>query len=369
MKIIRNAFYGDKGEFRNLWDMCFTDSIDFRDWFFENRFIPEYSICMEEDGKIVSEVQSIPYFIKIRNSLIPATMMVGACTHPEYTRRGYMKELYTWYMNYVKDLGITVCAHTPAVLNTYFYVGHLPVSDTGFLEIEKAEAVECVITEEIDMENESAALLKCYYRAVQKYSGIIVRTIADMRLKLKDYMADGGKTIAIKENGEVIAYAVYYNTADLLHAEEVISLNSNSEQKIVDALINMGKGKKVKIKLPPDTKITSNQGFLKVLPRNVLGLANASNLLKAVGNNLDYAIEITDTVVKENNGVFNLKGQLTNTPPSFKTTAGNLVQWLTGYKSIIELADEGYAEIYIKDDINALDNLFPKQVCHIIDEY
>ena len=46
MKKIRNAVSEDKKEFRSLWDKCFTDSIVFRDWFFENRFIPEYSICM-----------------------------------------------------------------------------------------------------------------------------------------------------------------------------------------------------------------------------------------------------------------------------------------------------------------------------------
>ncbi len=370
MKKIRNAVSEDKKEFRSLWDKCFTDSIVFRDWFFENRFIPEYSICMEEDNKIVSEVQSIPYFIKIRNAIIPATMMVGACTHPDYTKRGYMKELYTWYMNYVKDLGIVLCAHTPAVLHTYFYVGHFPVSSTAFIEIEKVEktADEADVLE-IDMKNESAAFLKCYSRFAQNYSGIILRTISDMRLKLSDYAADGGKAIAVLENGEVLAYAVYYDTEEMLHGEEIVSLNQHAEQKIVNKLIHLGEGKKVKIKLPPDTKSISNQGVVTISPRNVLGLANVSHLLRAVGNNLSIAIEIEDSVVKENNGIFNLKGEKTKELPVFKTTSGNLIQWLCGYKSIEELSNEGSLEVYNKPGAEVLDNLFPKQACHIIDEY
>ena len=136
--ILRKAKYSDKAQFRQLWDMCFTDTVDFRDWFFENRFIPAYSVCMEEDGKIVSEAQSIAYSVKIRDCVLPGTMMVGACTHPDYTRRGYMKEIYKYYMNLMNKEGIAICVHTPAVLRTYFYVGHYPVSDTLFIETEKS---------------------------------------------------------------------------------------------------------------------------------------------------------------------------------------------------------------------------------------
>ena len=53
MTMLRQARSSDKAEFRMLWDMCFTDSENFRNWFFENRYIPAYSVCMEEDGKIV----------------------------------------------------------------------------------------------------------------------------------------------------------------------------------------------------------------------------------------------------------------------------------------------------------------------------
>lgn len=283
MKTIRAARLGDKEQFQNLWNISFTDSQEFRSWLFGNRFVPDYSICIEEDGQIVSEAQSIPYHIKIRDSILPATMMVGACTHPNYAKRGYMKQLYTQYMKQMYNMGVVLCAHTPAVLRTYFYVGHFPVSDTAFIEIEKAEKIDTEELTTVNLGEEASALLKCYVKVAQRYSGIIHRSFTDFKLKCDDYSADGGKCIALWENDEITAYGIYYNTDEMLYAEEVMALDDQAEQRVVNALINLGVGKKVKIKLPPDTQSRSEPGTFTTQPRNVLGLANAQKLLKAVG--------------------------------------------------------------------------------------
>ncbi|MGE4214241.1 MAG: GNAT family N-acetyltransferase [Anaerotignaceae bacterium] len=369
MKTIRAARLEDKAQFQNLWNISFTDSYEFRSWLFGNRFVPDYSICIEEEGHIVSEAQSIPYHIKVRDSILPATMMVGACTHPDYARRGYMKQLYTQYMKQMNEMGVVLCAHTPAVLSTYFYVGHLPVSDTAFIEIEKAERIDAEELTTVNLGEEVSPLLKCYIKAAQKYSGIIHRSFTDFKLKCDDYSADGGKCVALWENDEIVAYGIYYNTGEMIYAEEIMALNAKAEQRVVDSLINLGTGKKVKIKLPPDTKSRSKQGTFNVMPRNVLGLANAQKLLKAVGNGIEIAVQVKDDVLPENNGIFNFKGEKTNRKPAFEVWAGNFTQFMVGYKTIEQLEAEGSAIIYNKEETEFLDKVLPLQECHIIDEY
>lgn len=369
LKTIRPAKLEDKEEFQNLWNISFTDSMEFRSWLFDNRFVPDYSICIEEDGHIVSEAQSIPYHIKVRDSIVSATMMVGACTHPDYGKRGYMKQLYTEYMKQMNEMGVVLCAHTPAVLRTYFYVGHLPVSDTAFIEIEKAQKIEAEELTPVNLGKEASALLKCYINAAQKYSGIIHRSFTDFKLKCDDYSADGGKCLALFENDEITGYGIYYNTDEMIYAEEIMALNAKAEQRVVDGIINLGTGKKVKIKLPPDTKSRSKQGTFTLLPRNVLGLANAQKLLKAVGKGIEIAVQVKDDILPENNGVFNFKGEKTDRKPAFEISAGNLTQFLVGYKTIAQLELEGNAVIYNKEETEFLDKALPLQVCHIIDEY
>ena len=44
-------------------------------------------------------------------------------------------------------------------------------------------------------------------------------------------------------------------------------------------------------------------------------------------------------------------------------------QWIFGYRSLKELADEGEIKINDASAAEFLDKELPKQVCHIIDEY
>ena len=248
-------------------------------------------------------------------------------------------------------------------------LGHLPVSDTAFIEIEKAEAVKTEKGTDIDLGAEVSALLKCYMKAAQKYSGIIHRSYMDFKLKCDDYSADGGKCIALWEDDEIVGYGIYYNTDEMLYGEEIMALNAKAEQTVVNALIHIGVGKKVKIKLPPDTKSRSVQGTFNVIPRNVLGLANAQKLLKALGNGIEIAVEVIDDTLPQNNGIFNFKGETADRKPAFTVSAGNLTQFLVGYKSIKQLQLEGNAVVHRQEEVEFLDNVLPLQVCHIIDEY
>ena len=54
MTAVRIAKAEDKKAFYDLWKICFGDSNAFCDWFFINRFAPDYSVVLETEGKIVS---------------------------------------------------------------------------------------------------------------------------------------------------------------------------------------------------------------------------------------------------------------------------------------------------------------------------
>ena len=371
MKKLRPAVVSDKSNFRKLWDISFGDSKEFSDWFFGTRFVPDYcALIEEENGDVSSEVQSMPVFLNVRGTAVPSSIMVGACTHPDYKRRGYMKELYTYYMNMIGDMGVVLCAHTPAVLRTYFYVGHYPVSDTAFIETENSQgAPVSEDTAEFDLETNISPLLKCYSLASQKYSGIVLRSFADFKLKTSDYLSCGAKCACVINDGDVTAYAVYFDDENGISGEEIISLDELSEQKIVNFLFNAGKGRKVKVKLPPETKSEYNDGIKTVKPRNVCGVANAPALLKAVGRNLNYTIEITDAAVERNNGVFDFSGQKTDRKPDIKMEIQFFAQWIMGYRALDEIINSGEAEVFNSKAAQEINKMFPKVNCHIVDEY
>ena len=367
--MIRQAEYKDKNQFRKLWDICFSDSENFRNWFFENRFIPSYSVCVEEDGQIVSEMQSMPYNIKVRDSVLDGTLVAGVCTLPEHTKKGYMNNMYRYYLNLMYEKGVSVNVNTPVAIATYQRAGLYTTSDTSFITIEKSLGCECEETVSADMKECESMLYECYVNAAKRYSGIIYRSMADFRLKCDDYSADGGKCIAYVKDGKCLAYAIYYDMEELLHAEEVMSADEKSEQIIADAITELGKGKRVTIKLPPDSKTVSLQGKKETAPRNVGTIVNASKVLEAVGKGIDNTVCITESVIEENNGTFDMCGNKTDKPAQIEMPVYRLAQWIFGYRSLAEMEEAGEIKVYDKMAMEFLDERFPKQVCHIIDEY
>jgi len=280
-----------------------------------------------------------------------------------------MNRMYRYYMNLMREKGVVVNVNTPVAIGTYNRAGLYTVSDTSFIEIGKSTGCKAEETVSVDMKENESMLYECYMKAAEKYSGIIYRSMADFRLKCADYSADGGKCIAYVKEGKCLSYAIYYNMEELLYAEEVISLDDESEQTVVDALTELGKGKKVTIKLPPDSKAESYQGKKHTAPRNVGGIVNVSKFLKSVGKGFENTVGITDDVIEENNGVFDFCGNKTEGQAQLEMPVFRLAQWLFGYRSLAEMAEKGEIKINDKNAVVYLDNEFPKQVCHIIDEY
>ena len=167
--MIRQAEYKDKNQFRKLWDICFSDSENFRNWFFENRFIPSYSVCVEEDGQIVSEMQSMPYNIRVRDSILDGTLVAGVCTLPEHTKKGHMNNMYRYYLNLMYEKGVSVNVNTPVAIATYQRAGLYTTSDTSFITIEKSIGCECEKTVSADMKECESMLYECYVNAAKRY--------------------------------------------------------------------------------------------------------------------------------------------------------------------------------------------------------
>lgn len=82
-----------KEEVKALWKLCFEDTDEFVDLYFEKRYRDEINVDVAHDGKIVSSLQMIPYPMTFCGTTIDVSYISGACTHPDYRKRGLMKQL------------------------------------------------------------------------------------------------------------------------------------------------------------------------------------------------------------------------------------------------------------------------------------
>lgn len=367
---VRSAVLSDKEAYRDLWRICFGDSEQFMDWFFSERFFPEFSSCLLEDGVIMSALQSYPLHVRIRNRILPASMLAGVSTHPERNGRGYMKQIFLHYMQRVRSFGIPIAIHTPAHIPTFFSRGHYPATNTLHLTLEHAhaDALPDGIMRQ-SLYHELGALQVCYQKATAHYSGCVSRTIADFAYKMRDYASDGARCLVRRNGADVLGYCVYYVLDERVHAEECFAADKETLRLLLDALCYEAAGRKLHVKLPPDSPAQFAGATLEVRPQGVMGIADVSAALKCIVADPSFVFEVTDTTVTENAGIWDGTGKKIGRAPQIRLEAGRLGQFLCGYRSLWELAQNKEAEILDPQAAEALDRAFPKEICFITDEY
>lgn len=370
METVRLAHETDKEDFKKLWSMCFGDSFEFINWFFENRFIANYSICLKQNKNFISCMQSYPMDINIRGKLVKGAMLCGVCTHPEYRGKGFMKDVFTYMMRFLYKEHMILAVHTPAILESYYFFGHYPVSDACYLTADYIPFYEKLDNiKEVQIEEYSKIYL-CYYQFANLYSGIIHRTKDDFLLKWKDYQADGGRCIAYISDDIVKGYCFFYLTEATIQAVEVVADTEESFVYVLKGLFSYGEGKKLHVKLP--SKYCSIQfDFTKtsVIPKGVAGVINISSLLETVSCGTGYAIKVVDPIIPENNGIFDLEGNRINQDPDIEIEAGRLTQLLVGYVTLKDLIKQNQVKVLRQKAVEELHELFPIAECYIVDEY
>lgn len=93
-KKIRFATREDTAAIKSLWEICFPeDGSGFNPWYFENIWEPKETLLLLDDNHLSAMVQALPYALTIADKLEDVTYIYGACTAPDFRRKGYMREL------------------------------------------------------------------------------------------------------------------------------------------------------------------------------------------------------------------------------------------------------------------------------------
>ncbi len=362
--MVEVATLEQKEAFADLWHRCFGDSEVFTKWLFEKRFLPDFSTYIKRDNKIVCCMQAYPLHIWVRGKVVKGVMLCGVCTDKEYRRQGLMTELFSETMKMLREKGFVLAVHTPAVLHSYDSFGHIAVNSCQYITSDNIPAIkksECIQ----EMTQNFHMLYSCYDKFSQNYSGCISRTMADFLLKIEDYQADGATIIVYQDKKNIKGYSVFYHMEDRIQAVETVAENDNIYQKLVEGICCYGVGKHLSVKLPEDVCIHSFQQ--KKIEKGVAGVLNVQQLLSILGQKQGYTIAIKDTIISQNNGIFDLDGTPSTKAPDITLSAGEATQFLLGYHSLSELQKKG--SIQRKEQIQEIEHYYPKQKCYIIDEY
>lgn len=337
MFTIRPLTAADKQQAREIWELRFHDSLSFIDWFFAERFSPDTSFCAEEEGKIISILHGSPMQLQIRGITFPAMMISGVATLPGYEGRGLMKQVLLALFCECRRRNIPLAFHKPSHFSIYRAVGEFPCYDALFhtRQVEPASPVvwDAPATPQI--------LLRIYEQATRHYSGCVLRSLGDMERRIHDLTCDGTRFLLHKTGGIPDGYLFSSMEDDgTLYCEEALATSQSAYEEM---LARLPKGSIVK--LPPDVQVAGSR-----LPWGVMIPVDVPYLLRALCGKKDaFCLEVIDSMMHWNNGVFDGAGTRLEVSATDTLSAGRLMQFLCGY-------------LPFQDS-------FPEQICYCADEY
>lgn len=145
---------------KNLWKLCFNDSEEFTEMYFQLRYNNDVNIAIQSGEEVIAALQMLPYPMTFEGEDIHTAYISGACTHPDYRNRGVMQELLSqafarmlhnnaslstlipaepWLFDYYARSGYApVFRYTEET----FIASDTPAADTGFTLEMSAEYTE-----------------------------------------------------------------------------------------------------------------------------------------------------------------------------------------------------------------------------------
>jgi GNAT superfamily N-acetyltransferase len=188
---------------RALWDTAFPEEPEFNDWFFANEYKCKYCLALKQDNKILAMAQLLPYYIE---GVGEVSYVYGAATHPDYRRRGLMRELLKSAEELDKGLGRVASVLIPANEGLFEFYSHLGYK-TAFY-VQKGELAKPVPTVGYKLRKADDSDIKAMNELYLKQKGsAIVRDFDYWHRQLKMFASLGGEVCILEHNCTCEGYA------------------------------------------------------------------------------------------------------------------------------------------------------------------
>lgn len=207
--MIRYASTNDFNDIQKLFNECFPEDINFNNFFFKNIYSHKNTIVYEENEKIISMIQCIPYYLE---KIGDVTYIYGACTKEEHRGRGLMAKLIN--ESFKDDIKNNIKAsilipQEKSLFDFYKNFGYMPAFYISSQTVQAGE--EC---NEIALKNatkDDIFLLNSIYEKALKDSTYIKRDFKYWQTQISLFNALGGDVVIIFKNSIPLGYAFCWN--------------------------------------------------------------------------------------------------------------------------------------------------------------
>lgn len=357
MEILCSIKSEDKQEIRELYEVSFSDSVDFMNYYFQDKFLSERVMAIRADSKIVSMLHLNPFIVHFNGDEYNVSYIVAVATAVEYRNKGYMGKLIKSAMNRLYNAGEVFSLLMPIDSRIYERYGFGFVEDHLKFECNSAtftiEPIKysCRIAEIKDL----PILVSIFYDFKKQFNLSTCRNEVSFEMLFHELQTDNGNII-IFENG----YMMTYYEKEIFHVREFVSNNSQAFNEMIAYIKKETHDGRVVIMdhvRSPIKHITPNvaENIIKLQPFMMARIIHVEAFLKA--NHFlfmnDIRIKVIDAIIEENNCIFHINnGEVSKEVDSkfeIELDVKLLTQLAFGYMKTTEI--EAFREKKIIKDI------------------
>lgn len=227
MEKLFEARFVEESEYNSLielFTLCFEDSIETVNAFFEKTVSPERVVAVFDGNKAVSSLYLLESDILIDGVSHSAYYVYGVCTHPDYRNKGLMKKLFYFTEMLVKERNIDYLFLVPAeeyLFNIYSKFGFR----NGIYYKEETVSTPTTFSSASFSENVSFDSYKAFCLEKSK-NGVDIASLKESTFKSFFASCNGEATSIQTENGycvfenndgKVTVFEIFGNKEELLN--------------------------------------------------------------------------------------------------------------------------------------------------------
>lgn len=386
---IRIATEADLEEVKWLWAYCFENYEPFFSWYFREYYQSKNTMVVYEKGKMLSNLQLIPYEIKIRDKTLPTSYIVGVASFPQARRGGIVGELLGRAMEEMRSRGQGICLLMPFKAAFYYpyqfqfcyhhYKYDLPLEDLKSVSRGYGEFIPLKGMED------QGALNKVYQEFVREKHGYVVRTATNWRLMLEEHTGEKGYTYLLQNEGNPEGYILYYLKDNKFVVREMAYSNFQAQQSLFQFIYNhRSQVARLEWNGPVDDTthffLPDPKEGVTIYPFLMARIVDVEKILTEIQFPPNFQGEIIikfqDKLAHWNNQTFALKvvngqGEVHPVPKEEQVTVdiGAFTQILLGRLSARQVYKEGRLRVNNMKYLEMLEEIFPPCINYINEYY
>lgn len=215
-----------KEDVKKLWKLCFDDSDEFIEMYFRLRYSNKVNLAIKSDSETIAALQMLPYPMTFCGRTVPTSYISGACTHPNFRKKGIMYELLSQSFACMLQNGVALSTLIPAepkLFDYYARLGYAPVFRTSAKEITISEFVssqEIIVKKVIHFDKVIYQYLNARLSA---RPCCIQHTRDDFKVILADLAISDGALFFAEEKGSSAGVAILHRDGNTVRIDELFA--------------------------------------------------------------------------------------------------------------------------------------------------